>query len=105
MKLYLCCPLLNKECKKDNCYIHGGCCRLTNNKQYSQQELIDRIDKAIESLNYYIEGMNKSLEIWNKVREIEKIKNDTLLQMLEREKQNYIDVLDILKGSDTNVKN
>ena len=45
--------------------------------------------------------MNKSLEIWNKVKENEKI-DDKLLQMLEREKQNYIDLLDILKGSDSN---
>lgn len=63
-------------------------------------ELQERINKAIENLNYYIEGMNKSLEIWNKVKEDEKIDDDTLLQMLEREKQNYIDLLDILKGSD-----
>lgn len=40
MKLYLCCPLLNKECKKkkNTCYIHNGECRLTTNKEYSQQE-------------------------------------------------------------------
>jgi len=64
------------------------------------KELQERIDKAIESLNYYIEGMNESIEIWNKVKENEKIEDNTLLQMLEREKQNYIDLLDILKGSD-----
>ena len=63
------------------------------------EDLEKRIDKAIESLNYYIEGMNKSLEIWNKVKENEKI-DDKLLQMLEREKQNYIDLLDILKGEE-----
>ena len=63
-------------------------------------DLNRRIEKAIESLNYYIEGMNESIEIWNKVKENEKIEVDTLLQMLEREKQNYIDLLDILKGED-----
>ena len=68
-------------------------------------ELQDRIDKAIESLNYYIEGMNESLEIWNIVKENEKIEVDMVFQMLEREKQNYIDLLDILKGSDKDDNN
>ena len=73
---------------------------LYNQALKDYDELQDRIYKAIESLNYYIEGMNESIEIWNKVKENEKIEDNTLLQMLEKEKQNYINVLDILKGSD-----
>ena len=53
--LYLCSPLLNTECLKDNCYINNGSCCHTVNKEHSQQYLLeniidlqDRIDEAIE---------------------------------------------------------
>lgn len=40
--LYLCSPLLNKECSKTNCYINNGCCRHTvdkeNGKYYQLQD-------------------------------------------------------------------
>ena len=78
--LYLCCPLLNKECKKDTCYIHNGDCKLTTNKEYSQQELIDRIDKAIEYLKLFDENSN--------------LIDHSVIK----------GALTILKGSDTNVK-
>ena len=41
--LYLCSPLLNKECTKENCYINNGCCCHTVNKKYSQEHLLNYI--------------------------------------------------------------
>ena len=86
--LYLCCPLLHKECKKDDCYIHNGGCRLTIHKEYSQQELIDRIDKAIE----YIEQLE----------EIETYYPALTYRTYQIESKNDIvgDLLDILKGEE-----
>lgn len=63
-------------------------------------ELRRRIDKAIEGLNYYIEGMNESIRTWEVVKEETEISTDYITNMLEREKRNYEIILDILKGSD-----
>ena len=38
---YLCSPLLNTECMKENCYINNGPCCHTVNKEHSQQHLLD----------------------------------------------------------------
>ena len=40
---YLCSPLLNTECMKENCYINNGPCCHTVNKEHSQQHLLDSI--------------------------------------------------------------
>ena len=40
--LYNCCPLLNKECTKENCYINDGPCRLTCDYNQSQEYLIEK---------------------------------------------------------------
>lgn len=41
--LYNCCPLLNKECSKENCYINNGPCRLTWDYNKSQEYLIKKL--------------------------------------------------------------
>lgn len=46
--LYNCCPLLNKECSKENCYINNGPCRLTCDYNKSQEYLIEKIKKQQE---------------------------------------------------------
>lgn len=79
--LYLCSPLLNKECSKTNCYINNGCCCHTVNKEYSQESLIekekelsDRIVKASRKIDKfketYIICFDKPL--WDFVKRLEK---------------------------------
>ena len=46
--LYLCSPLLNKKCSKENCYINNGCCCHTVKKEYSQEYLFDYITNLQE---------------------------------------------------------
>ena len=48
--LYLCSPLLNKKCSKENCYINNGCCCHTVKKEYSQEYLFDYITNLQEQL-------------------------------------------------------
>ncbi len=36
-ELYLCDPALNTDCRKTMCYIHGGTCECTTNKQYAKE--------------------------------------------------------------------
>lgn len=50
--LYLCSPLLNKECSKTNCYINNGCCCHTVNKEYSQENLIKSLQDINNQLTY-----------------------------------------------------
>lgn len=59
--LFLCSPLLNTQCSKENCYINDGPCYHTSKKEYSQQYLLDcitnlqlKIDKVNEVLNQYM---------------------------------------------------
>lgn len=55
---YNCIPCLNKECKKENCYMNGGECRLTVVKEYSQEGL----KEEIERLNNKEEQLIRRLE-------------------------------------------
>ena len=37
-KAYKCDPAKNTECSKENCYINGGECRLTSNKEFESKK-------------------------------------------------------------------
>ena len=59
---YLCSPLLNKECTKENCYINNGCCCHTVNKKYSQEHLLNYItnlQKKVKNQRVEIDGLLK----------------------------------------------
>lgn len=53
---YRCIPELNKECKKNNCYINGGECETTSCKKYSLKGLLEEIERLNntikEAINY-----------------------------------------------------
>lgn len=46
-ELYLCSPLLNTKCSKENCYINGGECFRTLKKEYSQESLLQQKENNI----------------------------------------------------------
>ena len=50
-KLYRCIPELNKECKKNNCYINGGYCEMTICKEYSLKGLLEEIERLNNIIN------------------------------------------------------
>lgn len=50
--LYLCSPLLNTKCTKENCYINNGCCCHTVDKEYSQEYLIEENKKLNREIHY-----------------------------------------------------
>lgn len=65
--LYLCSPLLNTKCPKTNCYINNGCCCHTVDKEYSQENLIekekdlsDRIVKVSRKIDAFKEKLKQS---------------------------------------------
>ena len=57
-KFYRCIPELNKECKKNNCYINGGYCEMTICKEYSLKGLLEEIER----LNNFINELEKWLK-------------------------------------------
>ena len=62
--LYLCSPLLNTECTKENCYINNGPCCHTVNKEHSQQYLLDYttyLQEELESKNKEIKNLKDRL--------------------------------------------
>lgn len=77
-KFYRCIPELNKECKKNNCYINGGECETTIYKKYTLKGLLEEIER----LNNII----------NKVMFI--------LEHMEDDRVGYEVCMDILKGAD-----
>ena len=79
--LYLCSPLLNTECSKENCYINNGSCCHTVEKEHSQENLIkanedleSRVIKAIRIIDkfkeMYIICFDKPL--WGFIKRLEK---------------------------------
>lgn len=54
---YLCDPKKNKECKKRNCFIHGGKCRNTDNKNYAV--IGDLLPFQSFLMNYILDDKNK----------------------------------------------
>ena len=64
-KFYRCIPELNKECKKNNCYINGGECEMTICKQYSLKGLLEeneRLNNIIKGLDNTIENLEEVIE-------------------------------------------
>ena len=60
--LYLCSPLLNKECSKTNCYINNGCCCHTVDKEYLFVSVIDHtsygfVPNTIKEVGYITEKL------------------------------------------------
>ena len=77
--LYLCAPLLNKECTKENCYINNGCCCHTVNEEYSQEHLLNYITNLQEEnqkLNKIIDELEKWLKETKKFNYGFKIKSE-----------------------------
>lgn len=77
--LYLCTPLLNKECTKENCYINNGCCCHTVNEEYSQEHLLNYITNLQEEnqkLNKIIDELEKWLKETKKFNYGFKIKSE-----------------------------
>ena len=65
-ELYLCSPLLNTECSKENCYKNGGECFRTLKKEYSQEHLLDYITNLQEENERY-KKMFEAKERFSKV--------------------------------------
>ena len=94
-KFYRCIPELNKECKKNNCYINGGYCEMTICKEYSLKGLLEEIER----LNNIINELEKYIDEKNKI----KVETDGYIWQLKRPSipcKDLKDKLQELKGSD-----
>ena len=90
--LYLCSPLLNTECSKENCYINNGPCCHAVNKEYSQQYLLDYITNLQEENNRLKELCDKYEEEHNTAFKLWTIKMEEMHTYEEKkELQNRID--------------
>ncbi len=77
--LYLCSPLLNKECTKKSCYINNGCCCHTVNKKYSQEHLLNYITNLQEENNLLkakIKCMEEKINYKNAYKDESEIYNE-----------------------------
>lgn len=93
-KFYRCIPELNKECKKNNCYINGGDCEMTIYKEYSLKGLLEEIER----LNNIIAELEKWLRFFNEnglVIDLEEGKQTTVMPTLA-----ILEKIQELKGSD-----
>ena len=61
-KFYRCIPELNKECKKNNCYINGGECETTIYKKYTLKGLLEEIERLNKCIDEALEIIIKD---WN----------------------------------------
>lgn len=74
---YRCIPELNKECKKNNCYINGGECEMTIYKKYTLKGLLEEIER----LKQQIDGIKSFCESFdlNKISDKERVMLDSIM--------------------------
>ena len=80
--LYNCCPLLNKECTKENCYINNGPCRLTCDYNQSQEYLIEKT-KLFHKNGVF------SLEFQEEIERLNNIINECAEDILKELEENH----------------
>ena len=91
--LYLCSPLLNKECTKESCYINNGCCCHTVNEKYSQEHLLNYItnlqkenrinNDLIPCFKNREKELKKQINVLQKENEDYKSRNEKAVEYLE----------------------
>lgn len=84
-KFYRCIPELNKECKKNNCYINGGYCEMTICKEYSLKGLLEEIERQ----NKLISQREKKWEKWTTEKTILSTKMSDYLCKYQNLKREY----------------
>lgn len=82
---YLCSPLLNTECSKENCYINNGPCCHTVNKEHSQQYLLDYITNLQEEN----ERLKEKNVYCNRTDCVGRIKDSRKYDSVYQEKEDY----------------
>lgn len=98
-KFYRCIPELNKECKKNNCYINGGYCEMTICKEYSLKGLLEEIER----LNNIIDELEKELREDYKIWMCDSRSNGKSVKFgIDVCKIHFYNRLQELKGSDEN---
>ena len=106
--LYLCSPLLNTECSKENCYINNGSCCHTVIKEHSQQYLLDYITNLQEENERY-KIAYENVMIANKMLDEKykdyKTRNEKAIERATHIQKNYgyelSDLIFLLQGSDS----
>ena len=61
---YRCIPALNKECRKNNCYINGGYCEMTIHKEYTLKGLLEEIER-LKKANKKLQRIANKNEVEN----------------------------------------
>lgn len=64
-EFYNCIPNLNKECKKDNCYLSGGPCHQTVNIEYSLDSLLKDYQLTKKEWNDLFE---ENVKMWQEIK-------------------------------------